>query len=80
MTILMVLVNLKAKYTECYKVNQIRARHSGVIQYFINVRGESIRQVKIVPAENIRPVSESRAPCDWSVVIISTLEYIVMVE
>ena len=37
--------------------------------------GESIRQVKIVPAENIRPVSESLAPCDWSVVIISTLPF-----
>ena len=38
-------------------------------------RGESIRQVKIVPAENVRPVSESLAPCDWSVVIISTLRF-----
>ena len=36
---------------------------------------ESIRQVKIVPAENVRPVSESLAPCDWSVVIISTLRF-----
>ena len=37
--------------------------------------GESIRQVKIVPAEYIRPVSESLAPCDWSVVLISTLPF-----
>ena len=39
------------------------------------VSGESIRQVKIVPAENVRPDSESLAPCDWSVVIISTLPF-----
>ena len=38
-------------------------------------RGESIRQVKIVPAENVRPVSESLAASDWSVVIISTLPF-----
>ena len=38
-------------------------------------RGESIRQFKIVPAENIRPVSESLAACDWSVVLISILPF-----
>ena len=38
--------------------------------------GESIRQVKVVPAENVRQVSESLAPCDWSVVIISTLRFL----
>ena len=26
-------------------------------------------------AENVRPVLESLAPCDWSVVIISTLRF-----
>ena len=40
-----------------------------------NNLGESIRQVKIVPAENVRPVQEILAASDWSVVIISTLPF-----
>ena len=37
--------------------------------------GESIRQVKIVPARNIRLVQEILAASDWSIVIISTLPF-----
>ena len=37
--------------------------------------GESIRQVKIVPAENVRQVQEILAASDWSIVIISILPF-----
>ena len=39
------------------------------------MKGRTICQVKIVPAENVRPVQETLAASDWSVVIISTLPF-----
>ena len=37
--------------------------------------GDTMRQVKIVPAKNVRPVAETLAASDWLVVLISTLPF-----